>query len=208
MAHKLTIGLTGGIASGKSSVARAFAEHGIAWVDADDVAREVVEPGEPALAEIAARHGQQVLDDSGHLNRRALRDIVFTDPAERRWLEGVTHPRIRQRISARLNGMASRPAPYQLLVSPLLFESGQVKMVDRSLVIDVPEALQIARTVSRDGTDETQAKAIIAAQIPRDERLARADDILDNSGDLDALRRQVAALDRHYRQLAFDRSRG
>lgn len=208
MAHKLTIGLTGGIASGKSSVARAFAEHGIAWVDADDVAREVVEPGEPALAEIAARHGQQVLDDAGRLDRRALRDIVFADPAERRWLEGVTHPRIRQRIIARLSDMANGPAPYQLLVSPLLFESGQVELVDRSVVIDVPEALQVARTASRDGVDEAQARAIIAAQMPRDERLARADDILDNSGDLEALRRQVAALDRRYRQLALDRLRG
>lgn len=198
----LIIGVTGGIASGKSSVARAFAEHGIAWVDADDVAREVVEPGEPALAEIAARHGQHILHGDGTLNRRALRDIVFADTTERHWLESTTHPRIRQRLIARLNDMASFSAPYRLLISPLLFESGQVEMVDRCLVVDVPETLQIARTASRDGSDEAQAKAIVAAQMPRAERLARADDILDNSGDLAALRRQVAAFDQRYRQLA------
>ncbi|GAA0557688.1 dephospho-CoA kinase [Halomonas salifodinae] len=198
----LTIGVTGGIASGKSTVARAFAALGIPWVDADDIAREVVEPGEPALAAIAERYGERLLDAQGRLNRRALREIVFADPEERRWLESQTHPRIRERLEARLAQMAAGPAPYHLLVSPLLFESGQVALVDRSLVIDAAEAEQIRRTASRDGVDEAQARAIVAAQLDRQARLARADDIIDNSGDEAALRRQVESLDRRYRRLA------
>ncbi|MBD3896060.1 dephospho-CoA kinase [Halomonas sp. ML-15] len=203
----LCIGVTGGIASGKSSVARAFAEFGIPWVDADDLAREVVEPGEPALDEIAERFGPRVLQDDGRLDRRALREIVFANPDERRWLESVTHPRIRERLNARLTEMAAGPAPYHLLVSPLLFESGQAELVDRRLVIDVPEAQQIARTAARDGVDEAQARAIVAAQMPRRERLALADDILDNGGDLDALHQGVADLDRYYRYLVSDSAR-
>ncbi|MDI5932708.1 dephospho-CoA kinase [Halomonas kalidii] len=198
----MIIGVTGGIASGKSTVARAFAALGIPWVDADDVAREVVEPGEPALAEIAARHGRRVLLADGRLDRRALREIVFADEAERRWLESVTHPRIRERLLAHLARLQARGAPYVLLVSPLLFESGQHRLVDRRLVIDVPEALQIARTAARDDVDEAQARAIVAAQMPRAERLALADDVIDNGGDEQALAAQVAALDRRYRNLA------
>lgn len=198
----MIIGVTGGIASGKSTVALAFAALGVPWVDADDVAREIVEPGEPALAEIAERHGEGVLQADGSLDRRALREIVFAEPDERRWLESVTHPRIRERIIAHLERLQTEGAPYVLLVSPLLFESGQSEMVDRCLVIDVPESLQIARTAARDGVNEAQARAIIAAQMPRNERLARADDVIDNStgeADLDA---QVAELDRRYREVA------
>ena len=197
----MIIGVTGGIASGKSTVALAFAALGIPWVDADDVAREVVEPGEPALAEIAARFGEPVLHSDGRLNRRALREIVFAEPTERRWLEGVTHPRIRQRLIAHLERMQAEGAPYVLLGSPLLFESGQSQLVDRCLVIDVPESLQIARTASRDEVGEVQARAIIAAQMSRSERLARADDIIDNSRGEAELIAQVAELDRRYRQL-------
>ena len=119
----LIIGLTGGIASGKSTVARAFAALGAPWVDADDVAREVVEPGEPALAEIAARFGERVLDADGRLNRRALREIVFADAAERHWLESATHPRIRERLIAHLERLAAGGAPYVLLVTCLLYTS-------------------------------------------------------------------------------------
>ncbi|GHC30516.1 dephospho-CoA kinase [Aidingimonas halophila] len=201
--HPLTIGVTGGIASGKSTVARAFAAHGIPWVDADDVAREIVEPGEPALAEIAAHFGERILQPDGRLDRRALREIVFNDSEERRWLESVTHPRIRERLSEHLDAMARGPAPYHLLVSPLLLESSQHEMVDRIVIVDIPEALQIQRTVERDGVDEDQARAIIAAQMPRAERRKRADDIIDNSGDDEALARQVADLDRRYRQSGF-----
>ncbi|RDB42132.1 dephospho-CoA kinase [Halomonas sp. DQ26W] len=205
----MIIGVTGGIASGKSTVARAFAALGAPWVDADDVAREVVEPGEPALAEIAERYsreeGRPVLQEDGSLNRRALREIVFADPAERKWLESVTHPRIRQRIVAHLERLQAEGAPYVLLVSPLLFESGQSEMADRCLVIDVPESLQIARTAARDDVDEDQARAIVAAQMPRAERLARADDVIDNGGDEARLKAQVAELDRLYRELARGR---
>lgn len=198
---KLTIGVTGGIASGKSTVARAFEAHGIPWVDADDVAREVVAPGEPALDEIVARHGQAMLDAEGQLNRRALRELVFREADERAWLESVTHPRIRQRILAYLERMRESQAPYHLLVSPLLFESGQFRLVDRTLVIDIPESVQIARTAARDGVNEAQAQAIVDAQMPRRERLACADDVIDNSGDAESLAEQVAALDRKYRAL-------
>ncbi|MGM0926563.1 MAG: dephospho-CoA kinase [Pseudomonadota bacterium] len=198
----MIIGLTGGIASGKSTVARAFEVLGAPWVDADDVAREVVEPGEPALAEIAARFGSEVLNTDGTLNRRALREIVFQYEGERRWLESVTHPRIRERLIAHLERLAASGAPYVLLVSPLLFESGQHQMVDRALVIDVPEALQTERTAARDDVDEAQARAIVAAQMPRAERLAHADDVLDNGGSETEMKRRVAELDRRYRQLA------
>ncbi|WP_254277460.1 dephospho-CoA kinase [Halomonas sp. 3H] len=198
----MIIGLTGGIASGKSTVARAFAALGVPWVDADDVAREVVEPGEPALAEIAERFGTRVLNADGTLNRRALREIVFAEPAERRWLESVTHPRIRERLREHLARIAADDSPYGLLVSPLLFESGQSELVDRTLVIDVPEAVQIARTAARDDVDEAQARAIVAAQMPRAERLARADDVLDNDSSEAEMRQRVTELDRQYRALA------
>ncbi|MCE8031323.1 dephospho-CoA kinase [Halomonas daqingensis] len=197
----MIVGVTGGIASGKSTVARAFAALGVPWVDADDVAREVVEPGEPALAEIAGRYGERVLQADGSLNRRALREIVFADEGELRWLESVTHPRIRQRIVAHLERLQAEGAPYVLLVSPLLFESGQSELADRCLVIDVPESLQIARTAARDDVDDAQARAIVAAQMPRSERLARADDVIDNTGSEADLAAQVAELDRRYRLL-------
>lgn len=197
----LTIGVTGGIASGKSAVARAFEAHGIPWADADDVAREVVMPGEPALAEIAKHFGSDVIDTEGQLNRRALRAIVFRDEAERRWLESVTHPRIRQRLLDHLESMRASGAPYHLLVSPLLFESGQRELVDRCLVIDVPESVQIARTMARDDSDEAQAKSIVQAQMPRRQRMAMADDVIDNQGDHVALAEQVAQFDARYRDL-------
>lgn len=196
----MIIGLTGGIASGKSTVARAFAAKGIPFVDADDVAREVVEPGQPALAEIAVHFGPRLLRDDSHLDRRALRAIIFAEPDERRWLESVTHPRIRARLQDHLARLQAEGAPYVLLVSPLLFESGQWRLVDRTLVIDVPEALQIARTATRDDIDTTQAQAIVAAQMSRAERLARGDDVIDNSGQHDAMLEQVARLDHQYRQ--------
>ncbi|WP_108446571.1 dephospho-CoA kinase [Halomonas denitrificans] len=198
----MIIGVTGGIASGKSTVARAFAALGIPWVDADDVAREIVEPGEPALDEIAAHFGAAVITADGRLDRRALREVVFADEAQRHRLEAITHPRIRERLTAHLARLEARSAPYVLLVSPLLFESGQAALVDRCLVIDVPEAVQIARTAARDDVDEAQARAIVAAQMPRRERLARADDVIDNAAGEDALARQVAELDRRYRALA------
>lgn len=194
----MIIGVTGGIGSGKSTVARAFGELGIGWVDADDVAREVVAPGEPALAAIAERFGSQVIDSDSCLNRAALRQIIFEDPSQRVWLESVTHPRIRERLLAHL-AQLSALSPYVLLVSPLLFESGQDRLVQRTLVVDIPEDEQLARTLARDHVSETQVRAILAAQLSRDERLARADDVIDNSHGIDDTRQQVSALDQRYR---------
>ncbi|RUR27327.1 dephospho-CoA kinase [Vreelandella andesensis] len=194
----MIIGLTGGIGSGKSTVARTFEELGVGWVDADDVAREVVAPGEPALAAIAEHFGTEILNADGTLNRSALRTIIFEDPAQRQWLESVTHPRVRERLLSHLERLQQQ-SPYVLLVSPLLFESGQDKLVDRTLVIDVPESLQFARTLARDGVSENQVRAILAAQLPREERLAKGNDVIDNSGDHANIMRQVIQLDRRYR---------
>lgn len=199
----MIIGLTGGIGSGKSTVARAFGKLGAGWVDADDIAREVVMPGEPALAAIAQRFGQQILDADGGLNRAALRQIVFSDPEQRRWLESETHPRIRERLQLRLKELALN-SPYVLLVSPLLFESGQDALAQRTLVVDVPEALQLSRTLARDGVSEAQVRAILAAQLSRQERLSRAHDVIDNSGSLEHLQHQVVTLHRRYSTIAHD----
>ncbi|MGE6510276.1 dephospho-CoA kinase [Vreelandella aquamarina] len=194
----MIVGLTGGIGSGKSTVARAFGSLGIGWVDADDVAREVVMPGEPALAAISEHFGHDVLHADGTLNRAALRSIVFNNPAERKWLESVTHPRVRERILVHLERL-QRQSPYVLLVSPLLFESGQDKLVDRTVVVDVPVELQLSRTRARDDVSEAQVHAILAAQLPREERLTKANDVIDNSGDHASMMQQVTQLDQHYR---------
>ncbi|WP_249976631.1 dephospho-CoA kinase [Vreelandella olivaria] len=194
----MIIGLTGGIGSGKSTVARAFGSLGIGWVDADDIAREVVAPGEPALSAIADRYGAGVLHGDGTLNRAALRTIVFEDPTERQWLESVTHPKVRERLLARLEELKAH-SPYVLLVSPLLFESGQYKLVNRTLVIDVPVDIQLQRTLERDGVSETQVRSILAAQLPREDRLAKGDDVIDNSDDHAYMMQQVIKLDQRYR---------
>ena len=194
----MIVGLTGGIGSGKSTVARAFGSLGIGWVDADDVTREVVMPGEPALAAISEHFGNDVLHADGTLNRSALRSIVFDNPTERKWLESVTHPRVRERILVHLERL-QRQSPYVLLVSPLLFESGQDKLVDRTVVVDVPVELQLSRTRARDDVSEAQVHAILAAQLPREERLTKANDVIDNSGDHASMMQQVTQLDQHYR---------
>jgi dephospho-CoA kinase len=197
----MIIGLTGGIGSGKSTVARAFEALGAAWVDADDVAREIVLPGEPALLAIKQHFGEQVIHSDGTLNRATLREIIFQSPEQRLWLESVTHPNIRERIKQHLTQLKAQGAPYVLLVSPLLFESGQNALVDRTIVIDVPQALQVARTLQRDGVSESQVHAILAAQLPREQRLAQADDVIDNSRDHASMMAQVAKLDQRYRHL-------
>lgn len=198
--NTLIVGVTGGIASGKSTVARSFERHAAPWVDADDVAREVVAPGAPALAAIVSRYGSDILDAQGTLKRSTLRKIVFADARERQWLESVTHPQIRKQLIERLDAFRRGAAPYALLVSPLLLESGQAELVDRILVIDVPESLQIARTMQRDGVDKAGARAILAAQMSRKQRLEKADDVLDNSSNQDALNARIDALDHQYRQ--------
>jgi dephospho-CoA kinase len=200
----MIIGLTGGIGSGKSTVARAFETLGAAWIDADDVAREIVLPGEPALLAIKNRFGDQVIHQDGTLNRAALRDIIFKDPEQRQWLESVTHPKIRERLLQHLAQLKMQGAPYVLLVSPLLFESGQNALVNRAVVVDVPQALQLSRTQQRDGVSESQVHAILAAQLSREQRLAQADDVIDNSGDHASMMEQVVQLDQRYRQLLND----
>lgn len=198
----MIIGLTGGIASGKSTVARLFGELGVRWVDADDIAREVVAPGEPALKAIVDRYGDTILNREGRLDRSALRDIVFANEKERRWLEATTHPRIRERLTTRLALLQQQDSPYVLLVSPLLFESGQADMVQRKLVVDVAEDVQMERAMARDKIDADQAKAILGSQMPREKRLSLADDVLVNEGDLSALVDAVEALDGRYRAMA------
>lgn len=190
------IGLTGGIGSGKSAAAARFAEaHGIHVVDADIKSRVVVEPGRPALHQIVDRFGDAVLQQDGSLNRAVLRERVFQDPDERRWLEQLLHPLIREEI---VSDLASADSPYALLVSPLLVESGQYQMTRRVLVVDVPEALQIARTTLRDKVPEEQVRAILQVQAKREERLRHADDVITNDHDLAALHQQVDQLHQYY----------
>lgn len=198
----LTVGLTGGIGSGKSAVSDAFARRGVAVIDTDLLAREVVEPGQPALDEIAAEFGADVLDPGGRLDRAALRRAVFAEPARRRRLEAILHPRIRQAMEERLRALEAAGADYAIVVVPLLVETGMTALMDRVLVVDVPEAEQIRRVMARDGVDEPQARRVLAAQADRDRRLAAADDVIPNTGTLADLEPKVAELDRRYRALA------
>ena len=191
------VGLAGGIGSGKSAVSDRFETRGIRIVDADVAARTVVEPGEPALAEIVDHFGRMVLDDDGHLDRRKLRSLVFKDPDERRWLERALHPRINALMRDQL---AEARSPYAILVNPLM--RNRDARANRILVVDVPEAVQIERTMARDRVDRAQAKAIMANQLGRDARLAFADDVIVNDGSIDDLHAQVDALHPTYLALA------
>lgn len=186
-------GLTGGIGSGKSTVARLFGELGVHWVDADDVAREVVEPGTPALARIAEHFGEKILTSEGTLDRAQLRGIVFEEPEERVWLESLLHPIIRDELIRQLNP-ENYQLPYVLLVSPLLLETDQHELVDRIIVIDVPKDVQLERTMARDTNTREQVERIIATQMSREDRLARADEVIDNDCPLDDVTRQVREL--------------
>ena len=185
------VGITGGIGSGKSAVTSRLEQHGITVVDADVVAREVVEPGSPVLAAIAEHFGEHILQPNGALDRAALRKIVFETPAEREWLESVTHPAIREAIAAQLTAATS---PYVVLSSPLLLEAGQSAFAQHVVVVDVPEEVQLSRTCARDNNDEALVRNIMAAQLPRAERCARADEVIDNNGSLGALQQAVDAL--------------
>jgi dephospho-CoA kinase len=199
MAPMLTIGLTGGIASGKSLVAQKFVELGASLVDTDVIAREVVAPGEPGLTAIRKVFGPGMLTESGDLDRAAMRDLVFHDAAKRQALETLLHPRIRSRM---LEHIAAATGPYTIVAVPLLVESGFAQLFDRVLVVDCPEAIQIARLTARDGIQESDADAMLAAQTSRATRLAAADDVVDNSGALEATYSQVEALHRRYLELA------
>ncbi|MES9956146.1 MAG: dephospho-CoA kinase [Sedimenticola sp.] len=199
----LTVGLTGGIGSGKSVVTRRFADLGVPVIDADLVAREVVEPGQPALAEITARFGSQLLDDEGKLRRKALREIVFNNNKARADLEAILHPRIRQRMQQKLESLN---APYIILAIPLLVETAQQDRVDRVLVVDCAVDEQIRRVSQRDGITSEQARAILDTQATREQRLSVANDIIDNSGTIEDLDASVLALHRQYLALSENAS--
>lgn len=196
---KLIIGLTGGIGSGKSEVSLRFAALGIDIVDADMVARDVVMQGTDALLSIADHFGPDILLADGSLNRSRLRDIIFTDAAEKEWLENLLHPLINQRIRELLNESRSI---YVILSSPLLLETQQYLLVDRVLVVDTSEILQIERASRRDTKQETQIRAIMATQLSRAERCSRATDIIQNHGDLGELDEQIIRLHSLYQELA------
>lgn len=198
-----TLGLTGGIGSGKSAAAQHFVDLGVDLIDADHAARWVVEPGRPALASIAEHFGARVLLADGQLNRAALRQLIFELPEERRWLEALLHPLIAEEIRSHL---AKAQSPYAILVSPLLIESGQHSMTQRILVIDAPQSLQIQRTLQRDGISEQQVQAILQAQATREERLRHANDVLVNDQDLAGLRGEVERLHHFYLTLRGGRS--
>jgi dephospho-CoA kinase len=185
------VGITGGIGSGKSAVTRQLEQFGINVIDADIVAREVVAPGEEALQKIAQHFGSQILTNSGELNRAELRVKIFSDPKERKWLEQLLHPVIRARIIQQLENTQSS---YAVLASPLLLETDQHQLTDHIVVVDVPEAIQIERTISRDKNNAEQVKSIIQTQMPRDQKIVNADTIIDNSADLATLKKEVAAL--------------
>lgn len=187
----LIVGITGGIGSGKSAVTRELEQLGIEVVDADIVARDVVKPGEKALEDITAHFGNHLLTSAGDLNRAALRTLIFDDPAARKWLEERLHPIIRERIVQQLNNAQS---PYVVLASPLLLETDQHQLTDHIVVVDVPEAIQITRTGSRDSNSAAQIKAIIQAQMPRDQKITKANTIIDNSADLATLKTKVVGL--------------
>lgn len=195
----LRIGLTGGIGSGKSTVADLFAGRGVPVIDADVIARELVEPGQAALAEIVAAFGDRIVDAHGHLKRRDLRERVFADPVERKRLEAILHPRIHAEMARRT---AAQSAAYVVLVIPLLFEADQRELVDRVLVVDVSPEVQRRRAGERDGLTAEQLDAMLAAQWDRRQRLDQADDIIDNNGDLAALQRRVDVLHQRYCDLA------
>lgn len=200
----LIIGLTGGIGSGKSEACRLFQVRGITVVDADIVAREVVAPGSLALQEISQHFGQEIIEADNSLNRKSLnrkklREIIFSNPAEKIWLEALLHPIINLDIRRQL---AEASGPYAILASPLLLETKQFELVDRILVIDASEQLQIERASKRDTNNEAQIKAIMQTQLSRQERCARANDIIQNHGNIAELDEQIERLHQRYLELS------
>jgi len=204
MARVYRVGLTGGIASGKSTAAKFFGALGIPILDSDQIAREVVEPGQPPLERLVERFGTSILTPDGHLDRPALRNLVFSDPKARADLEALTHPAIGAAMEER---SAAAGGPYQILVIPLLVEKNLRAHVDRVLVVDSDEELQIARLRARDGSTPEEARAILNAQASRAARLKAADDVITNDSGMNAVQEQVNALHARYLELA-SRPRG
>lgn len=193
------VGLTGGIASGKTAVADIFASLGAGVVDTDRVARDVVAPGQPGLEAVRREFGEGVMRASGELNRRALREVVFADPAARRQLESLLHPLIRART---LEALEQLRTPYAVAVVPLLVETGFGEWVDRVAVVDCPREMQLERLMNRDGIDLDRAESMLSAQAGRQARLAAADDVIDNGGSRESTRRQARRLHALYRRLS------
>lgn len=198
---RLRVALTGGIGSGKSTVAAAFARRGARLSDADQISHALTCAGGAAMAAIRAAFGASACLPTGALDRAWMRDYVFADAGARARLEGILHPMIRERMQ---QDIAEATGPYCLLVIPLLFETGQQVLADRVLVVDVPEALQVERTRARDGLDEPSIRRILASQVSRERRLAGADDVIDNAGSPAALDSQVEALHQRYCALQFE----
>lgn len=193
------VGLTGGVASGKSTVADLFEKLGATVIDTDRIARAIVAPGRPALAALVNALGTGILGTGGVLDRAALRRRIFTNPAARRTVEGILHPAILAELERQSQAAGG---PYQLLVIPLLVEGGRESLVDRVLVVDCPPELQLQRLMKRDGETRETAQAMLAAQATREARLAAADDVIGNDREPGALAARVAELDRRYRELA------
>ncbi|HID2077159.1 TPA: dephospho-CoA kinase [Klebsiella oxytoca] len=194
-----TVALTGGIGSGKSTVADAFAQLGVNVIDADIIARQVVEPGTPGLSAIAQRFGAQMLNEDGTLHRRALREHIFAHDEDKRWLNALLHPQIQQETRRQIQLATS---PYILWVVPLLVENSLSAKADRVLVVDVPKETQIERTMLRDRVSRQHAEHILAAQATREQRLAVADDVIENMGSPDVIASAVARLHAKYQRLA------
>jgi dephospho-CoA kinase len=188
----LVVALTGGIASGKTAVSDRLAALGAKIIDTDLIARELVEPGAQGLEGIVRHFGAGILDAEGRLDRASMRERAFADPAQRRQLEDILHPLIEKTVRERIKAVTQ--APYIVLVVPLLVESGLFGDADRVVVVDVPEKVQIERLLARDGISEDQARAILSAQVTREERLERADEVIDNSGSPADLDREVHEL--------------
>ena len=195
----MIVALTGGLASGKSSAARRFEELGVPVIDADVVTRSLVEPGAPALAEIVEAFGAEVLDERGRLDRAKMRQRIFRHDGDRRKLESILHPKVRDAMQA---FAASSDAPYVLFVIPLLVETNRAREMDRIIVVDAPRALQAARTAARDGSPPETIAAMLDAQAARADRLAIADTVIENTGDLAALHKRVDGVHREYLALA------
>jgi len=195
----LLIALTGGIASGKSAAADAFSDLGVSVLDTDQIARDVVEPGTPALGQLVAEFGTDILDASGSLDRVRMRERVFSDDKQRARLEAIIHPAIREELARRSAGAGGA---YQIHVIPLLVEKSRPDAYDRVLVVDCPEEEQVNRLIARDGTSAEQARRMLEAQASREQRLAIADDVIVNTGTLDELKRFVETLHKNYSLLA------
>jgi dephospho-CoA kinase len=196
---RFVVGLTGGICSGKTTVANLFSRQGIEIIDADEISRTLVKTGRPALEAIIKHFGSSITDAEGNLDRKQLRELVFADNAEKEWLENLLHPLVQQEIQRQVAASSSQ---YVIIVVPLLLESDNYRDVDRILVIDVPEDVQLERIKKRDGSSETLARSIMDAQMKREERLESADDVISNNSGMDSLEKQVKNLHHQYLQLS------